>query len=88
MLIACIGIRVCEYQLDVPQLYKSEERCAQQAALLAGMVHGRYETHDPLNYRYACTPVGSEISAWRDGGSDPLNQKVELHRSFPLDKGG
>lgn len=40
-LIACVGLRACEY-IAAPFAYVSEPVCARQAALIAGMVRGRH----------------------------------------------
>lgn len=56
ILVACLQIGVCEY-LAVPMPYPSEARCAQQAAIIAGMVQGRHGAGSPLTYRYECRPA-------------------------------
>jgi hypothetical protein len=52
-LVACVGLNVCDY-LAVPVAYETEAQCAQQAALIAGMVNGRYDLAEPLTWRYEC----------------------------------
>ncbi|MEX2296197.1 MAG: hypothetical protein WD715_02205 [Dongiaceae bacterium] len=59
-LVACIGTNVCEY-LAVPYAYESESHCAAQAAVIAGMLHGRYPASGPVTYRYECNPVLAAI---------------------------
>src|SRR5262245_8028526 len=53
LVVACINGRICEY-VQTPALYATEQVCAQQAAIIAGMVHGRYDTDSALSYRYSC----------------------------------
>ena len=61
-LVACVGFKVCEY-LAVPQPYETEQACAQQAALIAGMVNGRYDIGGELPWRYECYPGESRTAA-------------------------
>jgi hypothetical protein len=61
-LVACVGLKVCEY-LAVPQLYETEAQCAAQAALIAGMVNGRYDAGGALTWRYECDPSGETTAA-------------------------
>gem|GEM_PF-3030533 len=82
MLVTCIGIRLCEYQLKIPQVYASQERCARQAAIIAGMFRGRHESRTPLRYSYACTKVGGDVARWIDGGHPPTRE-AELDRHAP-----
>jgi hypothetical protein len=53
LVVACINGRICEY-VQTPALYATEQVCAEQAAIIAGMVHGRYDTDSALSYRYSC----------------------------------
>jgi hypothetical protein len=61
-LVACIGLNVCDY-VAVPVTYETEAVCAQQAALIAGMVNGRYDIAEPLVWRYECTATQEETAA-------------------------
>ncbi|WP_029007925.1 hypothetical protein [Azospirillum halopraeferens] len=51
--VACVALRACEY-MTVPLPYPTEARCAQQAAILAGMVRARHQYRE-LSYEYRCT---------------------------------
>lgn len=61
-LVACVGLNVCDY-VAVPVTYESEARCIQQAALIAGMVNGRYDIAGPLTVRYTCTSQEDRTAA-------------------------
>lgn len=56
ILVACINMRACEYRtvtIDVA----TEAACARQAALIAGMVRGRYpHAGRDLTYEFVCRP--------------------------------
>ena len=56
LLVACVGLRSCEY-IVAPSLYESERVCLQQAALLAGMVRGHYAPGEDLRYTPYCQKV-------------------------------
>lgn len=59
--VACIAARACEY-ITVPLAYDSEARCQQQAALVAGMVRGRYpQAGNDMIYEAVCRP---QAVAW------------------------
>jgi hypothetical protein len=53
LVVACINGRICEY-VQTPALYVTERVCAEQAAIIAGMVHGHYDAASALSYRYSC----------------------------------
>ncbi len=53
LVIACIGDKVCEYQ-HLPPIYANEQVCAQQAAIVAGMIHARHDISGSLTYKYRC----------------------------------
>lgn len=53
MLVACIVDGTCEY-VRTPAIYASEEVCAAQAAILAGMAHARIDIFGELTYHYTC----------------------------------
>lgn len=53
IVIACINDDVCEY-LHLPPIYANEQVCAQQAAIVAGMVHARHDIAGALTYEYRC----------------------------------
>jgi hypothetical protein len=53
LVVACINGRICEY-VQTPALYATEQVCAEQAAIIAGMVHGHYDSGSALSYRYSC----------------------------------
>ena len=61
-LVACVGLNVCDY-VAVPVAYETEAACAKQAALIAGMVNGRYDIAEPLVWRYECTATEEEPAA-------------------------
>jgi len=61
-LVACVGLNVCDY-LAVPVTYETEAACARQAALIAGMVNGRYDIAGPLVWRYECTATGEATAS-------------------------
>ena len=64
LLVACVGLRHCEY-LASPIAYPTEARCAHNAALVAGTVRGRYASTWSLSYRFACRPAdGSGGGDW------------------------
>jgi hypothetical protein len=52
-LIACVNDQICEY-VQTPAIYESETSCRQQAALIAGMVQGRYDAAGRLTYEFHC----------------------------------
>jgi hypothetical protein len=53
LVIACISDEVCEYQ-HLPPIYANEQVCAQQAAIVAGMIHARHDISGSLTYKYRC----------------------------------
>ncbi len=59
-LIACIGLRTCEY-LAVPQQFGTVAQCERQAALIAGMVRGRHATTDLFEYKAFCHEAGGPM---------------------------
>ena len=61
-LVACVGLNVCDY-LAVPVAYETEAQCARQAALIAGMVNGRYDYTEPLTWRYECSLLQRQAAA-------------------------
>jgi hypothetical protein len=61
-LVACVGLNVCDY-VAVPVAYETEAQCARQAALIAGMVNGRYDLAEPLTWRYECEAQESQAAA-------------------------
>jgi len=61
-LVACVGFKVCEY-LAIPEVYETEQACARQAALIAGMVNGRYDTGGELTWRYECNPTENQTAS-------------------------
>ena len=54
VVVVCMSATACE-TVQVPLTYPTEARCAEQAAIVAGMVRGRLLTSRPLNYEYSCT---------------------------------
>ncbi len=69
LLVACVSDEVCEY-LRTPALYATEQSCAGQAAIIAGMVHARHDIGGTLSYRYSCklSEIAiQQIPAARDG---------------------
>jgi hypothetical protein len=65
-LVACVGLNVCDY-VAVPVAYETESACARQAALIAGMVNGRYDIAESLIWRFECTATEEATVA-----ADPL----------------
>jgi hypothetical protein len=53
LVIACISNTICEYQ-NLPPIYANEQVCAQQAAIVAGMIHARHDISGSLSYKYRC----------------------------------
>lgn len=51
----CLAAGSCE-TIHVPFAYATEVRCAEQAAIVAGMARGRTSTSRALSYEYTCTP--------------------------------
>ncbi|MEQ8968624.1 MAG: hypothetical protein RID91_22585 [Azospirillaceae bacterium] len=71
MVVACVGPTICEHRFS-PIAYASEERCAHQAALIAGMSAGRWPPGREVTYRFRCQAADGEGEAeWvmieRDG---------------------
>ncbi|MGE0117937.1 MAG: hypothetical protein AB7E71_04860 [Dongiaceae bacterium] len=54
LVIACVNGKICEYQ-QLPPIYASEQVCAQQAAIIAGMIHARHDIGGTLSYKYRCS---------------------------------
>lgn len=63
LLITCVGLRMCEYE-TVPLAFPTETRCAEMAALLAGMNKARYAPGTDMRYRFLCRREGGSESAW------------------------
>jgi hypothetical protein len=63
LLVACVAGRFCEY-IASPVAYPHEERCIQQAAMLAGMVRGRRAPTLALAYRYKCIAEDGTTAGW------------------------
>jgi hypothetical protein len=74
LLVACTGSRICDIMAS-PITYPTEQRCANNAALIAGMVRGRYASTWDHSYRYLCRPVG--------GSGDWIRVEVPV----PLEEG-
>lgn len=49
--------------------YESASRCAQQAAIIAGMKAGKHNQSHNLAYRYSCAPSGGN-GDWYTIGTD------------------
>ncbi len=62
-LIACIGLRVCEF-VEIPMPLPTERRCEQQAAIAAGMVKAHYHPNWSLSYRFRCQPMDGDPGDW------------------------
>jgi len=54
VVVVCVTTNACE-TVRVPHAYPTEARCAGQAAIVAGMVHGRHRSTRPFTYEYTCT---------------------------------
>ena len=57
LLVACTGARICDI-LASPITYPTAERCANNAALIAGLTRGRYDPTWSHSYRFLCRPTG------------------------------
>ncbi len=53
LVVACIDNEICEYR-HLPAIYVTERACAQQAAIIAGMIHARHDIAGTLTYKYRC----------------------------------
>ena len=62
--VACVAARACEY-ITAPLTYPTEARCAEQAAILAGMVRARHSLRE-LSYEYTCSPTDRVRLAGKD----------------------
>jgi hypothetical protein len=91
LVVACINGRICEY-VQTPALYVTEQACAEQAALIAGMVHGRYETSSELSYRFSChlgeyagqpaaTPPSAPATSGQTGAIAPVPEADTVKRT-------
>lgn len=63
LLIACVSSAVCE-RIQSPMIYRSEERCAINASLLAGMVKGRHAVGAEQTYLFQCAPLAGGQAPW------------------------
>lgn len=63
LLIACINTTVCD-TVRSPVIYRSEERCAISASILAGMMRGRHETVAEQTYLFQCAPLAGGKAQW------------------------
>ena len=74
--VACVGFKTCEYitlTLDV----RTQTACAYQAAIIAGMVRGRYGGPErELTYEFDCKPLSAGVSL-------PAGASADLSLSFP-----
>lgn len=59
LLFACTGSHICDIVAS-PVTYPTEARCAQNAALIAGMSRGKYPSTWSHSFRYLCRPPGGE----------------------------
>lgn len=59
LLVACTGSRICDIVAS-PITYPTEQRCAQNAALIAGLNRGKYPSTWDHSYRYLCRPAGGD----------------------------
>ena len=62
LLVACTGGRFCDI-LASPIVYPTVERCAYNAALIAGLSRGRHDSTWSHSYRYLCR-TGGDSGEW------------------------
>ena len=74
LLVACTGARFCDI-LASPITYPTEERCANNAALIAGVSRGRHDSTWSHSYRYLCR-AGDQSGEW-----------VSIVMAVPLEEG-
>jgi len=65
VVLVCISTSTCE-RLQVPFAYATEARCAEQAAIIAGMVRGRHRART-LSYKYTCSATARTAQSARKG---------------------
>ncbi|MGQ9365581.1 hypothetical protein [Azospirillum sp. ST 5-10] len=70
--VGCVALRACEY-VTVPIIYPTEARCAQQAAIVAGMVGARFPFRE-LSYEYSCRPADRPRAA-RTAAAEPDGER-------------
>ncbi len=62
VVIVCMTAGTCE-TVKAPVAYPTQARCAAQAAIIAGMVHGRHHPARPLKYQYTCSAAAKPVRA-------------------------
>jgi len=81
MVVACVGTTICEHRFS-PIEYATEEHCAHQAALIAGMSAGRWPPGREVTYRFRCKTAdgvaeGDWVMVERDGILLPQRRAAE-----------
>ncbi|HYG86424.1 MAG TPA: hypothetical protein VD978_09215 [Azospirillum sp.] len=62
----CVATSACE-TIKVPFAYATEARCAEQAAIVAGMARARYRSARALSYDYTCAAKPKTAQAAKKG---------------------
>lgn len=63
LLIACLNSTACEL-VQSPVIYRTEERCAISASMLAGMMKGRHANDARHSYLFQCSPLAGGDAEW------------------------
>ncbi|MGP1394756.1 MAG: hypothetical protein ACTS3R_04535 [Inquilinaceae bacterium] len=77
MLVACVGLNAADCTwITSPSLYASSQRCADQAALIAGTERARAARRSTFAYRFRCVGGPDDPGRWIavvNGHSYPLD---------------